>query len=261
MREQLYDTGEPKQTRRSRQPSEWGPPRPRGRASFNEIPSSFKTATSGAKFDFNLALADLGGQRRDLVQEAGATARRSSRGGAVDHPIPATSRSGTAAILFGRGGRPEQPGSIYAVWQDTPFNRRPFDTVALSRRRPDGGADVVRPPIQVSKTPPGGRPGFQPAFPPPSIEVNTRPAWLRVSYYDFRNDVPGTTADELADHFVVTCAPSCAQAASFTAEVGVTDAVRLPRRPAGPRSVPGRLRGFGHRRDGLLPILLGHAPR
>jgi hypothetical protein len=42
-----------------------------------------------------------------------------------------------------------------------------------------------------------------------------------VSYYDFRNDLDG--APELADHFLVRCGSSCADAANWDDDVRLTD--------------------------------------
>ncbi|HEY5840795.1 MAG TPA: sialidase family protein [Mycobacterium sp.] len=179
---------------------------------FNEI-LNFKNSDGGGKFEFNLALL--------TSEDNGATwskkpvrAQKIQSLGAVTPDTGAAIRD--AAILFDVAVGPN--GNLYAVWQDTRFTGGQFDTVALSRST-DGGATWSAP-IQVSKTPSGA--GLRSQAFLPSVEVNTAGV-VAVSYYDFRNDVPGTPADELADHFVVTCTASCAQAASFAAEVRVTD--------------------------------------
>lgn len=121
------------------------------------------------------------------------------------------------AILFDVAVDPRR-GWIYAVWQDARFSGFDYDEVALAMSR-DGGRTWSET-IKVNQTP------FDPVNPLrqqafiPSVAV-ARDGTVGVTYYDFRNDVDG--APELADHFLVRCQSSCADAARWGHEARLTD--------------------------------------
>lgn len=113
-------------------------------------------------------------------------------------------------------------GAVYVVWQDARFGGGQFDSIAFSQSL-DGGSTWSRP-IKVNLTPDDLPPGNQQAF-TPSVHV-AADGTVAVTYYDFRNNTP--LADTLpTDYFLVHCHPattSCAESASWTDEVQITDA-------------------------------------
>lgn len=113
-------------------------------------------------------------------------------------------------------------GAVYVVWQDARFGGGQFDSIAFSQSL-DGGSTWSRP-IKVNLTPDDLPPGNQQAF-TPSVHV-AADGTVAVTYYDFRNNTP--SADTLpTDYFLVHCHPattSCAESASWTDEVQITDA-------------------------------------
>jgi hypothetical protein len=73
-------------------------------------------------------------------------------------------------------------GNVYVVWMDTRFNDADHDDILLARSR-NGGLSWD-PPVVVDKAPRGVD-----AF-TPMVDVDSQ-GRVAVSYYDFRNDVPG----------------------------------------------------------------------
>jgi hypothetical protein len=81
-----------------------------------------------------------------------------------------------------RSGNAATRGNVYVVWMDTRFNDADHDDILLARSR-DGGLNWD-PPVVVDKAPRGVD-----AF-TPMVDVDSS-GRVAVSYYDFRNDVPG----------------------------------------------------------------------
>jgi len=119
-----------------------------------------------------------------------------------------------AVLLFDVAADPVT-GTIYAVWQDARFSG--FDEVAFSMSS-DGGL-TWNVPVRINQTPATGNPLAGQAF-LPSVAV-ADDGTVAVTYYDFRND-DGT--GELADHWLIHCHANCADPASWTDEVRLTDA-------------------------------------
>jgi hypothetical protein len=102
-------------------------------------------------------------------------------------------------------------GQLYVVWQDSRFNGRHFDEVALSTST-NGGATWSAP-IQVNTNTPSDRPGFT-----PTVRVNSD-GTVGVTFYDFRNLAAGNTTTLPTDYWFVS---STNHGASFGNEVRIT---------------------------------------
>lgn len=129
------------------------------------------------------------------------------------------------ALLFDLAVDPDS-GAIYAVWQDKRFRSFTFEGFSLGDKvafaqSTDGGRTWSRP-ILVSQTPLNANKFREQAF-LPSVAVSGD-GTIVVTYYDFRNDVPGLP--ELSDHWAVFCDPSgadCADAGSWGDEARLTN--------------------------------------
>lgn len=130
-----------------------------------------------------------------------------------------------ASLLFDVAVDPRR-GTLYAVWQDKRFRSFTFegfslgDKVVFAMSR-DGGVTWSTP-ILVSQTPRNANRFREQAF-LPSVAVDGD-GTVVVTYYDFRNDVPGLR--ELSDHWAVLCRPAvadCARASSWGEEVRLTE--------------------------------------
>jgi hypothetical protein len=98
-------------------------------------------------------------------------------------------------------------GKVYAVWGDALSTEPTIGRVFFSQSN-DGGLTWSAP-ITIGHTPPDVD-----AF-TPTIAVNTNHA-IGVSFYDFRNNVPGGIAS--TDLWLTTCASSCSNTASWSAD-------------------------------------------
>jgi hypothetical protein len=130
-----------------------------------------------------------------------------------------------AALLFDVAVDPRS-GNLYLVWQDKRFRPFTFEGFSLGDKvvftmSTDGGLTWSLP-ILVSQTPRNANRFREQAF-LPSVAVDGN-GTIVVTYYDFRNDVPGPR--ELSDHWAVSCRPAvadCAVASSWGEEVRLTD--------------------------------------
>ena len=120
-------------------------------------------------------------------------------------------------------------GDLYAVWQDTRFERRlrgknsARTTGIVFTSSTDGGVTWSAP-VKVSQTPTTEPSGDQQAF-TPSVDV-AQDGSIGVTYYDFRNNT-SDPATLLTDHWMVHCHPSsspCATDPASWSETPVTDA-------------------------------------
>ncbi len=103
-------------------------------------------------------------------------------------------------------------GNLYAVWQDARFSGSVHNDIAFTMST-DGGR-TWSPPIKVSQTPDSATGHNGHAF-TPSVHVLPN-GTIGVSYYDFRNNVPGGGTS--TDHWLVHCHPGtqdCALAGSW----------------------------------------------
>ena len=130
-----------------------------------------------------------------------------------------------ASLLFDVAVDPRN-ANVYAVWQDKRFRSFTFEGFSLGDKvvftmSTDGGTTWSQP-ILVSQTPRNANRFREQAF-LPSVAVDGN-GTIIVTYYDFRNDVPGQR--ELSDHWAVLCRPAvadCALASSWGEEVRLTD--------------------------------------
>jgi hypothetical protein len=127
-------------------------------------------------------------------------------------------------------------GNLYAVWQDARFSGFIHNDIAFTMST-DGGRTWSAP-IKVNQTPASATGHNGHAF-TPSVHVLPN-GTIGVSYYDFRNNVPGGGTS--TDHWLVHCHPgieNCASAGSWDDlgdEVRVTPASfdsRQARSPVG----------------------------
>ncbi len=192
---------------------------------FNEI-LSFKNP-GGDKFVFNVALirsTDKGvtwtkGQAIQVAQLLSKAAFDPGGFGVRDPDTGAPLRTGD---IIPEPAVDHASGALYAVWQDSRFsNGGDFsnlnllaDAIAFSQST-DGGFTWSAP-IKINKTPTGISIGDQQAF-TPAIRV-AADGTIGVTYYDFRNNVPGTLALE-TDYFIVHChaaTSACTDPANWT---------------------------------------------
>jgi hypothetical protein len=107
-------------------------------------------------------------------------------------------------------------GNLYAVWQDIRFGEG-IEQIAFSMSL-DGGFTWSAP-VKINQAPDDIPLLRQQAF-LPSVAVADN-GTVGVTYYDFRND---DDTGELADHWFVSCAGGCSDAANWGGEMRLTDA-------------------------------------
>lgn len=181
---------------------------------FNEI-LNFKNSDGGNQFDFNLSFIfsnDKGGSwlphgKPRRVQKLQSLALFRTFGTIT----PDTGHGvRTGDLLFDVAVDPAS-GTLYAVWQDARFSGFTRDEIAFSMSV--NGGTTWTAPIKVNQTPAGLDNARRQAF-TPSVEVVD--GTVRVTYYDFRNDLVASPGQELADYFGASCAANCASAASWS---------------------------------------------
>jgi hypothetical protein len=119
-----------------------------------------------------------------------------------------------SGALIRSGGLPDlavDGTKAYMVWEDA-LPSAPTRGRILFSQSTDGGLTWSAP-IVVSHTPSSVDALL------PTVEVNSSHA-VGVSYYDFRNNVPGGIAS--TDLWLTTCSGTCANAASWSADTRVT---------------------------------------
>lgn len=180
---------------------------------FNEI-LNFRNDDGGSQFDFNLSFkySDNKGERWLPRGRPIRTNKILSIGVVTPDDLIAVR---DASILFDVAVDPVN-GDLYTVWQDARFSG--VDEIAFSMSS-DGGTTWSAP-IRINQTPANPNPLKEQAF-IPSVEVAG--GIVGVTYYDFRND---DGLGELADHWFVSCAGSCAEPVSWQPadEARLTDA-------------------------------------
>jgi len=180
---------------------------------FSEFLNFKNSDQNGRGFNVNLALLrseDKGATW--LPRRAPIRTARIFSNGVITPDMGAPVRD--ASALFDVATDPAN-GALYAVWQDTRFNG--IEEVAFSQST-DGGFTWSAP-IKINQTPPTpANPLRAQAF-LPSVAVSGNGVVV-VTYYDFRND---DLTGELADHFAISCAATCADTASWGNEVRLTD--------------------------------------
>ena len=119
-----------------------------------------------------------------------------------------------SGALIRSGGLPDiavDGSKAYMVWEDAVAGAPTIGRIQFSQSV-DGGLTWSTP-IVISHTPAGIDAML------PTIEVNSA-GTVGVSYFDFRNNVPGGIAS--TDLWLTTCLASCASASSWSAETRVT---------------------------------------
>jgi hypothetical protein len=119
-----------------------------------------------------------------------------------------------SGALIRSGGLPDiavDGSRVYMVWDDAVSGAPTIGRIQFSQSV-DGGLNWS-PPIVISHTPAGIDAML------PTIAVNSA-GTVGVSYYDFRNNVPGGIAS--TDLWLTRCSSSCASAANWSADTRVT---------------------------------------
>ncbi len=128
-------------------------------------------------------------------------------GGAHNPDTQRLIRSGGLVDFATRGS------NAYMVWEDALPSEPTRGHILFSQSTDDGVTWST--PIVISHTP--ASPGVDAFI--PTIAINSA-GTLGVSYYDFRNNVPGGIAS--TDLWLTRCSSSCASAGSWSADTQVT---------------------------------------
>ncbi|MGH2767157.1 MAG: sialidase family protein, partial [Actinomycetota bacterium] len=244
---------------------------------FNEI-LNFKNSDHGAQFDFNISLKRSTNKGTTWKPSGQPIRAAKMLGRTLFTPFPFVGvylpdATGNATLAGGNAVRsggdviPEvavdpNNGNLYVVWQDARFSAAAaggfgdptqlIDEIAFTMST-DGGS-TWSPVIKINQTPADVLLGNRQAF-TPMVRVNDDGV-VAVSYYDFRNNVPGDGVAS-TDLFVVHCHANCSSTGSWTPanEVRVTgtpfDTARLPFANG---FFPGDYVGFGTDGEDFLPF-------